>query len=137
TINEPFSLSRSITWNCTGGVPTKVTDENGNNFTSNYTDPDFWRPANIYDQENNETTISYIGETAVETALQNFNSGNSTSDFRSTVDGFGRPILSQHLQGPGATNYDTVERDYNSLGQPYRSTMPFSAPAGTTNSTAP
>jgi RHS repeat-associated protein len=137
TINEPLSLSRSITWNCTGGIATQVTDENGNNVKTNYTDSDFWRPANVYDQENNETTISYIGETAVETALQNFNSGNSTSDFRSTVDGFGRPILSQHLQGPGATNYDTVERDYNSLGQPYRSTMPFSAPAGTTNSTAP
>ena len=137
TINEPLSLSRSITWNCTGGIATQVTDENGNNVSTNYTDPDFWRPANVHDQENNETTISYIGETAVETALQNFNSGNSTSDFRSTVDGFGRPILSQRLQGPGATNYDTVERDYNSLGQPYRSTMPFSASAGTTNSSAP
>jgi len=137
TINEPLSLSRSITWNCTGGVPTKVTDENGNNFTSNYTDPDFWRPANIYDQENNETTISYIGETAVEAALQNFNSGNSASDSRTTLDGFGRPILSQRLQAPGTTNYDTAETDYNNVGQPTRSTMPFSAPAGTTNSSAP
>jgi RHS repeat-associated protein len=137
TINEPLSLSRSMTWNCTGGVATKVTDENGNNVTSNYTDPDFWRPANVYDQENNETTINYIGETAVEAALQNFNSGNSASDFRTTVDGFGRLILSQRLQAPGATNYDTAESDYNNVGQPSRSTMPFSATAGTTNSSAP
>jgi len=137
TINEPLSLSRSMTWNCTGGVATQVTDENGNSVTSNYTDTDFWRPANVYDQENNETTISYHGEMSVETALQNFNGGNSVSDSRSTVDGFGRPILSQRLQGPGATNYDTVETDYNNVGQPDRSTMPFSATAGTTNSSAP
>jgi RHS repeat-associated protein len=136
TINEPLGLSRSITWNCTGAVATQVTDENGNIVKANYTDADFWRPANIYDQENNETTISYIGQTAVEAALS-FNSGNSVSDFRNTVDGFGRSILGQRLQGPGATNYDTTETDYNSLGQPHRSTMPFSATAGTTNSSAP
>ncbi len=139
TIQEPLSLSRSIQWNCAGGIAEQVTDENGNNVTSNYTDPDFWRPASVLDQLNNQTDISYIGETAVETSLQNFNSGNSVSDSRTTVDGFGRSILSQRLQGPGPgpTNYDTVETDYNNSGQPSRSTMPFSASAGATNSSAP
>jgi RHS repeat-associated protein len=137
SVSEPMSLSRSITWNCTGGISTQVTDENGNNVKSSYTDPDFWRPGSVYDQLNNQTTISYVGQTAVEAALQNFNSGNSVSDSRTTVDGFGRPILSQRLQGPGATNYDTVEIDYDNMGRPSRSTMPFSASAGTTNPSAP
>jgi RHS repeat-associated protein len=133
------NLSASTTWNCTGGVPTQTTDPNGKTLTSNYTDADFWRPANVLDQERNETTISYIGETAVEAALQNFNGGNSTSDSRTTVDGFGRPIFSQRLQGPGATNYDTSEVDYNNLGELSRATMPYSAAASpsTDNTTAP
>ena len=114
------NLSPSTTWNCIGGVATQTTDPNGNIVTSNYTDTNFWRPANVYDQENNESTISYIGETAAEAALQNFNGGNSASDSRTTVDGFGRLIFSQRLQGPGATNYDTAEIDYNNMGQPYR-----------------
>ncbi len=139
TINEPLSLSRSMTWNCTGGIATQVTDENGNNVTSNYTDPDFWRPASVLDQLNNQTNLSYIGETAVEASLQNFNGGNSVSDSRTTVDAFGRPIFGQRLQGPGATNYDTAEVDYNNVGQPYRSTMPYSAAASPSsdNTTAP
>ncbi len=136
TIDEPQSLSRSMTWNCTGGITTQVTDENGNKVSASYTDPDFWRPASVTDQMNNQTKISYIGETAVEAAL-NFNSGNSVSDFRTTVDDFGRPILSQRLQGPGATNYDTAETDYNNVGLSNRSTMLFSATAGTTSSSAP
>jgi len=139
SINEPLSLSRSMQWNCTGGVAEQVTDENSQIVKSGYTDPDFWRPANVYDQENNEMTISYFGETAVETALQNFNSGNSASDSRTTVDGFGRTTFSQRKQSPTATNYDTAEVDYNSLGQPYRSTMPYSAAASPSsdNTTAP
>jgi len=139
TINEPLSLSRSITWNCTGGVATTVTDENGQNVTSNYTDADFWRPANVYDQANNETTITYTGQTAVEASLVNFNNGNSVSDSRTTVDGFGRLTFSQRLQGPGSTSYDTGETDYDNLGRPYRSTMPYSAAASpsSSNTSAP
>ncbi len=137
TITGPLSFSRSIAWNCTGGVVTQITDENGNSVTSNYTDPDFWRPANVVDQLSNQMNVSYISTTAVEAALQNFNSGNSVSDSRKTLDGFGRPIVSQRLQGPGATSYDTTEIDYDNMGRPTRSTMPFSGTAGATNSSAP
>lgn len=65
-----------------------------------------------------------------------FNGGNSFTDIRSTVDGFGRPILSQRLQGPGATNYDTKETDFNVIGLPSRIIMPFGASADGTNSSA-
>ena len=97
--------------------------------TTNNTHPYYWRPANTYDQLSNETTIAYPSATTAESTLS-FNSGQSVSDLRVTVDGFGKSILSQVLQGPGATNYDTTETDFNSLGQPNRSTMPFSAAAG-------
>jgi len=137
TINEPLSLSRSISWNCTGGVTTQVKDENGNNVTATYTDPDFWRPASTTDEMSNQTDINYFAQRAIESVLQNFNGGSSASDGRSTVDGFGRPILSQRLQAVGATNYDTTETDYNNIGLPQRNTMPFSATVGTTNSSAP
>ena len=43
-------MSRSLTWNCTGGVATQITDENGNNVTSNYTEADFWRPSSTVDR---------------------------------------------------------------------------------------
>ena len=129
SISEPLSLSRSIAWNCNGGVETSLTDENSQTTTTTYNDPNFWRPTSATDQENNQTSISYSGETAVESALS-FNGGNSVADLRSTVDGFGRLILSQRLQAPGSTSYDTWESDYNSVGQGSRSTMPFSASAG-------
>ena len=139
TVDEPLSLSRSMQWNCIGGIAEQVTDENSKVVKSGYTDPDFWRPANLYDQENNETTITYVGETAVEAALQNFNGGSSSSDSRTTVDGFGRSIFTQRKQGPTATNYDTSEIDYDNVGQPSRSTMPYSTTASPTssNTTAP
>ena len=136
-INEPLSLSRSMAWNCSGGVQTQITDENGNKVTTNYTDSDFWRPGSAVDQLNNETTIAYSGQTAVETALLSLNGGNSSFDFRTTLDALWRPILSQRLQAPGNTNYDTTETDYDIMGRPSRTTMPFVAGAGGTSSTAP
>jgi YD repeat-containing protein len=138
TINEPLSLSRSMSWNCTGGVATSATDENSQIVSASYsTDPDFWRPESITDQTRiNPTSITYSGQTAAESTLS-LNGGNSVVDTRATFDGFGRTILSQRLQGPGATNYDTSETDYNIVGLPSRSTMPFSASAGGTSSTAP
>jgi hypothetical protein len=106
-IEEPLGLSRSIVWNCTGGVATQVTDENGNLTTTSFTDPNFWRPTQTTDQENNATTISHQGSTSVESSLS-FNSGGSVSDVRTTVDGYGRPAFTQRKQGPSATDYDTT-----------------------------
>jgi RHS repeat-associated protein len=136
-IQEPLTLSRSIQWNCTGGVATSVTDENGKIVTANFNDADFWRPTSVLDQLNNTTAIAYgAGHTVVEGSMS-FNGGNSISDVRSEVDGFGRHVLTQRLQGPSASNYDTGETDYDAFGRPSRNTVPFSAAAGGRNSTAP
>ena len=134
TISEPLSMSRTMTWSCTGGVLTGVTDENGNSMAADYTtDPDFWRPDYTLDYAGYKTTWGY-SETATES---NLTFGSSVSDYRATVDGFGRPILSQQEQGPSLNEYDTVQTNYNTLGQVSGTTMPFQAAASTTSSTAP
>lgn len=136
SVSEPLSLSKSMTWNCTGGVETSVTDENNDTVSTAYSDPGFWRPASITDQESNTTNLTYTSLTSVESAL-NFNGSVSTADMLSTLDVLGRSHLSQRKQSPGATMYDSVETDYDSLGRPSRTTAPYSGTAGQTNGSAP
>jgi RHS repeat-associated protein len=137
SVAEPLSLSRSMTWNCTGGVETSVTDENGNTSSISYTkDPDFWRPESATDATNAVNSFTYTGETQVETDLPVV-SGSSASDVLSTRDNQGRPSLSQIRQTPDGSTFDTAETDYDVKGRAYRVTLPFAASAGQTSSTAP
>jgi RHS repeat-associated protein len=143
SISEPLSLSRSMTWNCVGAVLTSLTDENGKQSSTSYTDPDFWRPASSTDAAGNTTTFTYSPDanTSLPTQTEStllFNSNNSVVDILTTVDGFGRQSLSQRKQGPSATNYDTTETDYDIAGCGVsRTTLPYSATQGQTNSSAP
>jgi len=127
-INLPLSLSRSMTWNCTGGVQLTATDENSKTVTTTYNDPYFWRPASATDQLNNTANITYVSATTTEGAFP-FNSNLSTIDGRSKIDGLGRPIIGQRKQGPSATTYDSVETDYDVAGRVSKSTQPYSASA--------
>ncbi|MGH9686523.1 MAG: RHS repeat-associated core domain-containing protein [Candidatus Acidiferrales bacterium] len=129
SVSEPLSLSQSMTWNCTGGVETSVTDENGKTASTSYTDAYFWRPNSATDQLSNTTNIAYSGQTSVESTL---NFGSSTQDVLSTIDGLGRSELSQTKQAPGAGTYDSIESYYDSLGRPYKTTLPYAANAGAT-----
>src|ERR1700735_4287945 len=136
SVSEPLSLSRSMTWNCTGGVGTSITDENGKTRSATYTtDPDFWRPDKTTDQESNVTNFTYDGQTSVESSL--LFSTASTADSLTTVDGLGRVHVSQRKESPSSSTYDSVERDYDSLGRPSRRTLPYATTAGLTNSSAP
>ena len=137
SLSEPLSLSRSFTWNCTGAVLTQLTDENGKNTTTSYTDAYFWRPASVTDATNAVTNSTYATSSPYNWTESYMNFGSSTVDVRSTVDGLGRPILQQKKQAPGSGNYDTVETDYDSLGRVAKVSLPFSASAGGTNSSAP
>ncbi len=129
TINEPLGLSRSTTWNCTGGVATLVIDENGKNVTSNYTASDFWRPSSVDDQLGNQTNYTYQPNpqyqfpTMVESTLS-FNNGNSIVDNRIYMDGLGRPLDYQSLQAPGSSTLDTVSFTYDTNGRLYSTSMP-------------
>ena len=136
SLSEPLGLPNSMTWNCTGGIQTSVTDENGKTATTNFsTDPDFWRPNSIVDQLSNVKNLTYTGATSAESSLL-FSSG-STVDVRQTVDSLGRLHVSQVRQGPSSSTYDSVETDYDSSGRLDRTTLPYGGTAGQTNSSAP
>ncbi|MFZ0412525.1 MAG: hypothetical protein WAL51_13475 [Candidatus Acidiferrales bacterium] len=136
SVSEPLILSRSMTWNCTGGVETSVTDENGKTASSAYTDSYFWRTASKTDAASDVTNYTYTGSTTVESAML-FNGSASTTDVLSTLDSLGRSHLSQQKEGPSSSTYDSVETDYDSDGRPYRTTLPYSGTAGQAGSGAP
>ncbi len=145
SISEPLSLSRSMTWDCNGGVMLSLTDENGNTSStaysgSNYTNY-FWRPYSTTDQAGTTTNYFYDLDSSnrpfqTESKSSTFNSGNSLVDILTTTDSFGRTIFRQTKQGPSATNYDTVATCYDALGRTSLSTLPYSAGA-ITSITAP
>jgi YD repeat-containing protein len=133
SINEPLSLSRSMTWDCVGGVLTSVTDENGQISSVQYTgtgaDPSFWRPFSTTDQAGNVTSLTYTGATRFESKLL-FNSNNSVVDQFTTVDGLGRLITGQAKRGPSSSTYDSVETDYNLNGNISKLTRPYAGALG-------
>jgi YD repeat-containing protein len=136
-VSLPLSLSRSMIWDCVGGAATSITNENGKQTKVTYTpDQYFWRPNSTTDEAGNTTSITYPSGNVADSALS-FNGGNSLVEIRATLDGLGRLQVSQRRQGPGAANYDSVETDYDSLGRPYRTTMPYSGTAGQRNSSGP
>jgi RHS repeat-associated protein len=134
SVSEPLSLSRSMAWNCTGGVQTSVTDENGKTSTTTYNDQYFWRPYSVTDPASNTASFTYAGATSAEGSLS---FGSSTLDLLTTRDSVGRSHISQKKQGPSSGTYDSVETDYDSLGRPSRTTLPYPATGGSTNSSAP
>jgi RHS repeat-associated protein len=148
-ITEPLgSMTQAYTWNCTGGVLLTTTDENSKTTTYTYAnDKYFWRPDSVADATG--ATINYcyglltssagtctLYPTQVESTL-NFNSNNSTVDKLATLDGLGRPHVRQNRQSPTATSFDSAEVDYDTLGRPSRTTLPYSGTSGQTNSGAP
>jgi RHS repeat-associated protein len=138
TVNEPMGLSRSMTWNCIGGVQTSSTDENRNTRYTNYTtDTYFWRPESTRDELGNITYFTYPNPNQVESVFA-FNNGASATDVLTTLDSLGRKILTQTREAPGSATFDTVETDYDVTGCGVsRTTLPFAGSAGMTNSGAP
>src|SRR5262249_52878577 len=95
-ISEPLTLSRSMTWNCTGGVQLTATDENGKTTTTTYSDASFWRPAAVADATGATVYTGYsVAPTVIDRGLF-FNTGNSsTVNVASNFDGLGRPSFDQ------------------------------------------
>jgi RHS repeat-associated protein len=136
SVSEPLSLSRSMTWNCTGGMQASLTDENGKATTIGYLSAYFWRPGNIKDPTGAQTNFTYTQQASFESALS-VNSGNSIVDTLLTFDSLGRPHINQDKQTPSSSNFDSIEQDYDSLGRPRRVTLAYTGTAGQTNSSAP
>jgi RHS repeat-associated protein len=135
SISEPLSLSRSMTWNCTGAVQASATDENGKVTSTTYNDAYFWRTNAVTDPGSNVANFSYGAMVSVE-GYVNFGSA-STTDALKTVDSLGRTHVSQVKESQSSSTYDSVETDYDSLGRTMRTTLPYAATAGMTNSSVP
>jgi RHS repeat-associated protein len=124
TVNRPLNMSQSSTWNCTGGVLTAVTDENGNTTTATYNDPYFWRPASISYPDRGLTIWTYNSPTSTTTTTKM----NSSQNIVSTIllDGLGRTKQTQ--LNSDLLGVDDVDVTYDSLGRvftvshPHRST---------------
>jgi RHS repeat-associated protein len=132
-INEPLSMTRSMAWNCTGGVQSSVTDENGKVTSTTWSDPDFWRPAATNFPDGGQTSIAYNSATSVTSTTKM----NSSQNIVGTVllDGLGRTKQTQ-LADPQPQGTDFVDTTYDALGRvtsvsnPHRSTS--SSTDGTT-----
>jgi len=131
SVSEPVgNMSRSMTWNCTGGVQLTATDENNQVTSTTFNDAYFWRPNATTDQAQNTTSIGYLqGGTAITSALS-FNNNNSLAAIAHNFDGLGRPSFDQRYQSPGGQNYDTVSYTYDANGRPYSTSVPCSVGAG-------
>lgn len=117
-ISEPspnVPLSRSFTWNCTGGVQLTVKDENLNTTTTDYTDNFYWRPADVKDPDTGETDWTYTSATSLKTTTKM----NSSQNIVSTVllDSLGRAKEQQLNSDPEGVVY--LDTTYDSLGRVY------------------
>jgi RHS repeat-associated protein len=142
TYDPSTGLSKSLAWNCDGGVLTSTTDDNGKATNYGYIDSvsgvadPFWRVTSVTDPLANVTNTHYVAATSTTAATQEsvltFNSNNSTVDDLLTFDSLGRVHVSQQKQSPTSSNYDSVETDYDIMGRPYLVTVPYSNTAGAT-----
>jgi len=129
TISTPVNghtLTRSIIWNCYGGVPTLTADYNsGNNTTYSY--DSMWRlyQVNFPDGGQTTTTYSIVPNASTISTSRKMNSATSLTTV-ATLDGLGRAIKTQitsDLDGAVTTDtsYDALGR-VASVSNPYRST---------------
>jgi len=126
TISEPLSLSRSMTWDCDGGVVKSITDENGEPTTYDHTD-EFWRTTAVTNQGYPATNFSYPDANDFESSMI-FNNSTSTVDITTTIDGVGRPILRKKATDPNKDGFDSVGYQYgwNSTGAFRQQSLPYS-----------
>ncbi len=130
-INLPLSLSRSMTWNCTGGVQVQTTDENGAtsslDYLGNGADP-FWRPQTSTDPLGNVTTLYYSQGASLGSTWQAsrmvFNNGLSEVERGIGYDMFYRPVLYNKQQANGSSTYDSVVNTYDTSGRLSTTSMP-------------
>jgi RHS repeat-associated protein len=123
SVTEPLSMGQSFTWNCTGGVQTSVTDENGHATSTGYTtDPYFWRPNSTTDAVGNTTSLLYSPGSFVSTIT--FNGGSSEVETGVASDGLGRQSVKNHQHGPGISLWDQVQQTYDSVGRLYQISAP-------------
>ncbi len=123
SLSEPLGLSRSLIWNCTGGVVTQAKDENLQITKTDYTDPDFWRPFSVTDASIAKTTFAYNGATSTEAVLP-VSTGNSAVDILQTLDAAGNPTMAQVRRASGVDSFDTISVAYDAAGRLFSTSVP-------------
>jgi RHS repeat-associated protein len=124
SVGEPLSISRFMTWNCTGGVPATSTDENSQVTSYTWNDPYFWRPAQVTFRDDGQTAWTYNSKTSTTTTTKMNSSQNIVTT--QLLDGLGRNKQQQLNSDPEGvvyqdTTYDSLGRVYT-VSNPYRST---------------
>jgi RHS repeat-associated protein len=127
-------LTSATAYDCNGGVAVSATDPNGRTVATTGWDPYFWRAIAVTDQSMGYTKLYSYTPTTVDTHW-GLNT-TSTVHTKTTVDGLGRPHVSQREQGYNSPNFDSVETDYDADGRPYRTTVGYVGTAGQANPSA-
>jgi RHS repeat-associated protein len=126
TINLPLSLSRSVTWNCTGAVITSFTDENGKTTNFGYTDPNkFWRLTETDYPDGGVTTTAYSDPVGGPFSITTSTKLTATPQYltaQSILDGLVRARKSLLTSDPQGTDYSRLA--YDSLGRTYQQWNP-------------
>jgi hypothetical protein len=118
------TLSRSMAWNCNGGVMTSETDENGKVTSTTYNDANLWRPTSISYPDNGVTTITYNTSSAP-WSISGSSKKDSTTNLtvESDLDSLGRINRQQLTSDPNGTAY--VDTTYDSNGRTASVTNPY------------
>jgi RHS repeat-associated protein len=129
SLSEPLSLSRSMTWACTGGVVTQVKDENSNPTNYTYGDANYWRLTQSSFPDGGSRSATYnFGTNSpwnIQTSAAKDTSTNVTG--KTVLDGLGRVVQTQSTSDPSG-NTDYVDTVYDSMGRvasvsnPYQTT---------------
>ena len=106
-------MSRSLAWNCTGGVQISSADENGQPATITYNDPGFWRPVQQNFADGGQTNWTYSGATSVTSTTKMNASQNIVTT--NLLDSLGRPSQTELTSDPQGTDYTLTT--YDALGR--------------------
>lgn len=111
SISLPLTLSRSMIWNCNGGVATSSTDPNSKATTFTYDEAFYWRPHKIDYPDGGETAYTYhtgiSNPWSIDTTSRIDGTHNMTGT--TTLDGLGRISKTQLTSAPeGTITTDTL-----------------------------
>jgi len=133
-IAEPLSLSKTLHWDCNGGVPLWTKDENQQPTTYNTYDV-MWRATDIDypDGGDTEFTYNFTADPPNITAQRLTDSSNHWLATQTNLDGLGRVSQTQLTTDPSGVDY--VDTSYDALGRVYSVSNPHRSTSSGTDGT--
>lgn len=132
-ISEPLTLSKSMTWDCNGGVRLTSVDENSQLTTYVYNDP-FWRITEVDYPDGGKTTTTYNDTASPRTIVQNqlITTGVNLTT-QTTLDGLGRTTRTAITSDPDGADY--TDMTYDGAGRLATKSNPHRSGASSTDGT--